>query len=450
MKRFMKKTIGTVLSLALVMLLLSAGTCAASDSIAEDGSFEGDVWSDGNWWFGTSSGDWWDLASIQTSEDAASDGSIALNIYLKSEGSVTVNQTLSGLTAGTYELTYDYMGGWDTVAISITASLSGASGSKVTTGGWGDFSSASDTLTVSSDADSATLTLTVSGAAEAWGYLDNISLVKTEEDSDEETEEEAETETSDEESSGETSDSENEEAEESSDTESDTEGADASSDTEEETSGESSDETDGEASAKLSEYVVNGGFETDNIWTDDTAWTFDSATWTAINKDDDSRGTMKISQDAAHTGTSSLQYWFYTGDDGDAPGGDVLIYQTIAAVSAGTYYLSGWTMGGEGCGIEISINGVTVSAENAGWENWVKTNVGTVTFEEASDSVVLTVKITGKAGDWGYIDDISLVPADKSAKTADSVNPCTLAIAGGVALLLFLLPAAAKRKNSRA
>lgn len=439
MKRVMKKIAALAISMTMVLMMIPGGIASAADDVASDGSFEGDVWNDGNWWFGTTSGDWWDTASISTKTDAAAAGSTSLNLYFSKDGSVTVNQTIASLAAGTYKLSYAYMGGWDTAAISVASSLAGESGTKVTTNGWGDFSTASDTLTVSEDTENATLTLTVSGAAEAWGYLDSISLVKTA-DAKTDTEEDSEEETSDTDT-----DTEEDTTETTEDTAED-DSTDTSSETASETADSSADASASDSnSTKLSEYVVNGGFEEDNIWTDDTAWTFDSATWTAINKSDDSKGTMKISTDAAHTGSSSLQYWFYTGDDGDCPGGDVLIYQTIASVTAGKYYLSGWTMGGEGCGVEISVNGVTVSAENTGWENWVKTDVGTVTFDSDSENVALTVKITGKAGDWGYLDDISLVPADQAAKTADTVNPYVFAFIGAAALLIAVLPTVRKR-----
>lgn len=176
------------------------------------------------------------------------------------------------------------------------------------------------------------------------------------------------------------------------------------------------------------EYIVNGGFETDNLWDAETAWTFDDATWTAINAEGES-GTTTIATSTANTGSNSFNYWFH----GSAPGGTFTMYQTIDALPAGTYKLSGVTQGDIDSSLKITVNGTEASVVNEGWGNWVSTGEVNVIIEEGLENVLLTVAITGIADSWGYVDDISLigyVPQETGGTGGDGGDETTPVEAG--------------------
>ena len=412
----LKKALSVTLAvtLATASIMGSAMALEVGDNLDSDSSFGEYIYDGGSspWVVGDTTDLGGGTATVSDT-DSAHSGTTAFNIWFSntsSGGSCEVYQTIATIPAGTYTLTGYIMGGEGDAGISVTFSVGDNALDACSTTGWGNWVEATGEITVTETLTNVNLTATFSGVANSWGWIDDVSLVCT--------------------SITDTDAAEDTDAGEDSTDNTDTTDSSDSTDSSTTTTDTTSDTTTTTSTATVaSQYVVNGGFETDNIWSEETAWTFDDATWTAINLNDDNKGTIKVNTETSHSGSNSLQYWFYQGDAGDAPGGDIIAYQTIASIPAGTYQLSGWTMGGETTGIEITVGDVTVTAQNTGWENWVQTNIGTVTFDKDMTDVVITVKITGKAGDWGYIDDISLVPVDGAPVTGDATNASLVILA---------------------
>lgn len=151
--------------------------------------------------------------------------------------------------------------------------------------------------------------------------------------------------------------------------------------------------------------LINGGFETD-IWTDAAgSWTFDSSTWTAIGSTG-TIGQFVYSTNEWITGkeeSAALQFWY----DSTAPGGQIIMQQTISSLPAGTYTLSGSVMG-EKASYEISLAGTSGTAVSAGWNQWSDVSVP-MTVDAALTDAVLTVTVTGEKDAYGYLDAFSLV-----------------------------------------
>ncbi|MBA3869178.1 MAG: glycosyl hydrolase 53 family protein [Anaerolineae bacterium] len=143
-------------------------------------------------------------------------------------------------------------------------------------------------------------------------------------------------------------------------------------------------------------YVVNAGFENGNL----DAWT--------VEGDSDA---VDISKEASniHAGTYALHYW-------KADAFAFTLSQTITDLPDGTYSLSAWMHGGGGekmvqlyasdCGAEP----LMVDTTNTGWLVWKTPTIANITISGGKCTIGL--KVTATAGNWAFLDDVSLVKVD--------------------------------------
>lgn len=105
-----------------------------------------------------------------------------LNYFAATEADITISQTVSSVSAGTYKIGYDLEGkagdtGLTLTAASVSQALTATTGYNV----WTSYET--DTFTLDSTED---LTITISGtlATDYWGDIDNIKLYKLTDDSE--------------------------------------------------------------------------------------------------------------------------------------------------------------------------------------------------------------------------------------------------------------------------
>jgi len=144
--------------------------------------FETDIWSEaGGWSFDCD----WDQVSLewyQYSSDSwltGGSGEYGLKYWVKdtakSPQDIILNQTISALPEGNYTLTGKIMGG----ASSVKASFGNVTGEAITTSGWNNW----DTFEVKNvvldeGSTEALLRIEIHGPADAYGYLDDITITK--------------------------------------------------------------------------------------------------------------------------------------------------------------------------------------------------------------------------------------------------------------------------------
>ena len=138
--------------------------------------------------------------------------------------------------------------------------------------------------------------------------------------------------------------------------------------------------------------VENAGFESGDL----TSWVLEG-----------SIGAVNISNEAQniHTGTYALHYWL----------NDPFTFsltQKITGLENGTYSLSIWIQGGGGeNSIQLFANGyggdtLTVNINNTGWQQWQNPAIQNIVVTNGECTIGL--KVDAKAGNWAFIDDVSL------------------------------------------
>ena len=138
--------------------------------------------------------------------------------------------------------------------------------------------------------------------------------------------------------------------------------------------------------------VENAGFESGDL----TSWVLEG-----------SIGAVNISNEAQniHTGTYALHYWL----------NDPFTFsltQKITGLENGTYSLSIWIQGGGGeNSIQLFANGyggdmLTVNINNTGWQQWQNPAIQNILVSNGECTIGL--KVDAKAGNWAFIDDVSL------------------------------------------
>ena len=134
------------------------------------------------------------------------------------------------------------------------------------------------------------------------------------------------------------------------------------------------------------EFVTDSDFLT--LFADGSKWNTSSYDWTNF--------TLGI-------GTSAVGANYYT-----QGGGTTSVTQTIDTLPAGNYTLSFTLMGADSSCVAGVGGSSTDSLATTGWGNLVTTSKNIVVAEDLTDEA-LTVTVTGTAGSWGYISDMSLI-----------------------------------------
>lgn len=151
----------------------------------------------------------------------------------------------------------------------------------------------------------------------------------------------------------------------------------------------------------ITDYIVNGNFEDkENIWNDWQVGTDSS--------DHISYWLFNYSEDSyieAQEGVQCIKYYI---DCEETISHDLTLTQQVKALPAGSYSLFAHVMGDES-EVHLEVEGIDSSAHTlSGWNVWDESEV-TFDLEEETD-ITVRLTISGAAGAWGYIDDITLVP----------------------------------------
>ncbi|AJC73971.1 arabinogalactan endo-1 4-beta-galactosidase [Pseudothermotoga hypogea DSM 11164 = NBRC 106472] len=106
----------------------------------------------------------------------------------------------------------------------------------------------------------------------------------------------------------------------------------------------------------------------------------------------------------AHHGVYAVNYWL------DKPF-EFEMYQIVRDLPEGTYKLSMWIQGSGGDEVELSISEhggerASVRIENRGWLQW---NHPVLEVRITSRVVKISLRVKGKAGNWGWVDEFQLI-----------------------------------------
>jgi len=106
----------------------------------------------------------------------------------------------------------------------------------------------------------------------------------------------------------------------------------------------------------------------------------------------------------AHHGVYAVNYWLDKSFEFE-------MYQIVRDLPEGTYKLSMWIQGSGGDEVELSISEhggekVSVRIENRGWLQW---NHPVLEVRITSGIARISLRVKGKAGNWGWVDEFQLI-----------------------------------------
>ncbi|GAA0286556.1 arabinogalactan endo-1,4-beta-galactosidase [Gracilibacillus halotolerans] len=168
---FKKVTALSILSAIFLLLISHTVSADTGENLLQNGTFDDDIWEEDTWIFSEID---WDTVTIQQ-EDVESN--VALNYFFQpdsgDDSSFRMEQEVT-LSAGNYVLTLDSMGGEGS---SVQLFAGEKLGPEIETTGWLNW----ETLQLEIEVHEETtlqVGMIVNGPAEAWGYIDNVSLMK--------------------------------------------------------------------------------------------------------------------------------------------------------------------------------------------------------------------------------------------------------------------------------
>lgn len=148
-----------------------------------NGGFESDFWNDGSWKVETPNWDGIDVQQFLYSNDSwmtPDEGTHAFKYWIKNSTvgnqTFTVKQTIPTLPAGSYELSVRSMGGSENQAGNVKLFAGAETVNAVATKGYNAWGTITLKFDLKEGASNLQIGATVSGAPNAWGYLDSFSL----------------------------------------------------------------------------------------------------------------------------------------------------------------------------------------------------------------------------------------------------------------------------------
>lgn len=151
-------------------------------------------------------------------------------------------------------------------------------------------------------------------------------------------------------------------------------------------------------------YVINPGFESD-IWSGG-GWTID-CDWNNVTID-----RQKYADNTWLTGGIGEYGFKFWVKDTAGSSQNITLSQSLNALPAGKYTLSGKVMG-EGASVSFYAGSVSGSAISVtGWNNWNTFTLDEVLIPESGTNLPVGIKISGTPDSYGYIDDITLTRQD--------------------------------------
>jgi arabinogalactan endo-1,4-beta-galactosidase len=182
------KVLAATLAMVMVFssLLVGLGTGSAAGTQGQrltNGGFETDFWADQSWKVETSNWDGIDIQHFSYSSDpyiTPNEGTHAFKYWLKNTAvgtqSFTVKQTLPTLPAGSYVLSVKSMGGAGSEAGNVKLFAGTETVNAVPTTGYNAWGTAMLKFDLAQETSNVAVGATVSGAPNAWGYLDSFTL----------------------------------------------------------------------------------------------------------------------------------------------------------------------------------------------------------------------------------------------------------------------------------
>ncbi|WP_251030253.1 glycosyl hydrolase 53 family protein [Bacillus sp. ISL-35] len=155
----------------------------AQVQLINNGGFETSFWDDGSWNVETANWDGVDIQHFSYASDswmAPAESSYALKYWMKDSAgenqTFTISQTIPSLPAGSYEISVKTMGGAGAEAGSVNLFAGESAGSAEVTTGYNSWGTAVLKFDLAEAAADFKVGAIVSGAPNAWGYLDSFSL----------------------------------------------------------------------------------------------------------------------------------------------------------------------------------------------------------------------------------------------------------------------------------
>ena len=148
-----------------------------------NGGFESDFWNDGSWNIESSNVNNFDISQYPYANDTwmkKDEGDHAFKYWIKDTAtgnpSVTVQQTIPALPAGSYELSVKSMGGAASEAGNIKLFAGTKKIDAVATTGYNNWGQVTLKFNLTEAATNLQVGAVVTGAPKAWGYLDSFNL----------------------------------------------------------------------------------------------------------------------------------------------------------------------------------------------------------------------------------------------------------------------------------
>ena len=167
---------------------VGAAAAAGSQYVTNDG-FETDFWNDGSWTIEPAVYDNVDIQWFAYADDSwmtPHEGNHAFKYWIKDTASenqtFTVKQTIPFLPAGSYELTVQSMGGDGAEAGTVQLFAGASTSDAVATTGYNHWGPLNLQIDLAHDATNVVIGATVTGAPNAWGYLDSLRLTPVDSD----------------------------------------------------------------------------------------------------------------------------------------------------------------------------------------------------------------------------------------------------------------------------
>jgi arabinogalactan endo-1,4-beta-galactosidase len=177
------------LALLLVFIMVFGSVFSNQDrgfaqvQLIENGGFESNFWDDGSWTVETSDWDGIDVQHFPYANDTwmtPDEGSYAFKYWIKDTAgenqSFTISQTIPALQAGSYEISVKTMGGAGSEAGTVELFAGETAGNPVATAGYNAWGKAVLKFELTEEASNFKVGAVVTGAPNAWGYLDSFNL----------------------------------------------------------------------------------------------------------------------------------------------------------------------------------------------------------------------------------------------------------------------------------
>ncbi|SES27366.1 arabinogalactan endo-1,4-beta-galactosidase [Gracilibacillus ureilyticus] len=184
----MKRVVTLFFTVFLVLGIFSLNSVSANsaDNFLTNGGFETDLFTDNSWSIENVD---WDQVTLNSTGEDATEGNYAFNYWVNDtaseEQNFTIQQTITSLSPGTYQLSVSSMGGEGLEAGNVELFAGDQKADAVATTGWNNWETIHFTFEITETKKEIAIGANITGAPNAWGNLDKFQLTAMEEDNDE-------------------------------------------------------------------------------------------------------------------------------------------------------------------------------------------------------------------------------------------------------------------------